>query len=90
MKIIGPKGEVTIDKGVIVPARHIHMHTTEAEKFGIKDKEVVWVTADTSRQTVIGDVIIRVDSAFALDFHVDTDEANGAWLNSGDKVRIVR
>ncbi len=90
LKVVGPNGEITIDKGVIVPARHIHMHTSEAEKFGIKDKEVVWVVANTPRKTIIGDVVIRVDAAFALDFHVDTDEANGAWLNSGDKVRIVR
>lgn len=90
LKIVGPNGEITIDKGVIVPARHIHMHTSEAEKFGIKDKEEVWVVANTPRKTIVGDVVIRVDAAFALDFHVDTDEANGAWLNSGDKVRVVR
>jgi putative phosphotransacetylase len=90
VKLVGTAGEVTLDKGVIVAVRHIHMHTSEAEKFGIKDKEVVWVVANTPRKTLLGDVIIRVDPTFALDFHVDTDEANGAWLNSGDKVRIVR
>lgn len=90
VKIVGPKGEIAIEKGVIVPARHIHMHTSEAEKYGIKDREVVWVIANTPRKTIIGDVVIRVDATFALDFHVDTDEANGAWLNSGDKVRIAR
>lgn len=90
VKLVGTAGEVTLDKGVIVAVRHIHMHTSEAEKFGIKDKEVVWVVANTPRKALMGDVIIRVDPTFALDFHVDTDEANGAWLNSGDKVRIVR
>ena len=44
----------------------------------------------SKRKTLIGDVIVRVDPTFALDFHVDTDEANGAWLSSGDKVKIVR
>ena len=90
VKLVGPAGEVTLDKGIIVAVRHIHMHTSEAEKYGIKDKEVVWVVANTPRKSLMGDVIIRVDPTFALDFHVDTDEANGAWLNSGDKVRIVR
>jgi putative phosphotransacetylase len=89
-KIVGPAGEVLLDKGVIVATRHIHMHTSEAEKHGIKDKEIVWLVANTPRKTLIGDVIIRVDPTFALDFHLDTDEANGAWLNSGDKVRILR
>jgi putative phosphotransacetylase len=90
VKLVGPLGEVILDKGIIVAVRHIHMHTSEAEKYGIKDKEAVWVVAYTSRKNLMGEVIIRVDPTFALDFHVDTDEANGAWLNSCDKVRIVR
>lgn len=90
VKLVGPNGEITLDKGVIVAVRHIHMHPTDAQKFGIVDKEVVWVVSNSKRKTLIGDVIVRVDPTFALDFHVDTDEANGAWLNSGDKVKIVR
>lgn len=90
VKLIGPAGEVTLDKGTIVAVRHIHMHPTDAKKFGIVDKEVVWVVSNSKRKTLIGDVIVRVDPTFALDFHVDTDEANGAWLNSGDKIKIVR
>jgi putative phosphotransacetylase len=38
----------------------------------------------------MGDIVIRVSKTFALDFHIDTDEANAAWLKSGDKIRIVR
>ncbi|MBP7733111.1 MAG: phosphate propanoyltransferase [Caldisericia bacterium] len=90
IKLIGPNGEIALDKGVIVAVRHIHMHPTDAQKFGIVDKEVVWVVSNSKRKTLIGDVIVRVDPTFALDFHVDTDEANGAWLNSGDKIKIVR
>lgn len=90
IKLIGPNGEITLDKGVIVAVRHIHMHPTDAQKFGIVDKEVVWVVSNSKRKTLIGDVIVRVDPTFALDFHVDTDEANGAWLSSGDKIKIVR
>lgn len=90
VKLVGPAGEVILDKGVIVAIRHIHMHPTDAQKFGIVDKEVVWVVSNSKRKTIIGDVIVRVDPTFALDFHVDTDEANGAWLNSGDKIKIVR
>lgn len=90
IKLIGTAGEVTIDKGVIVAKRHIHMLPEEAEKAGVKDGEIVWLATNTQRRILIGDVVIRVNPKFSLDFHVDTDEANAAWLKSGDKVRIVR
>ena len=37
--IKGPAGEVTIEEGVIVAARHIHFHTSDAERWGIADKQ---------------------------------------------------
>ena len=40
-KLVGPKGEVEMTKGVIVAARHIHMSLEDAERFGVKDKDVV-------------------------------------------------
>ena len=42
-KLVGPKGEVEMTKGVIVAARHIHMSLEDAERFGVKDKDVVSV-----------------------------------------------
>ena len=38
-KLVGPKGEVEMTKGVIVAARHIHMSLEDAERFGVKDKD---------------------------------------------------
>ncbi len=33
-KIVGPKGEIELKEGVIVAARHIHMHTSDGERYG--------------------------------------------------------
>lgn len=90
IKLVGSSGEVTLDKGVIVAKRHIHMLQEEADKAGVKDGQIVWLSTNTPRRILIGDVMVRVNPKFSLDFHVDTDEANAAWLKSGDKVRIVR
>jgi putative phosphotransacetylase len=38
---------------------------------------------------IFDDVLIRVSEKFALEFHVDTDEANAALLNNGDLVWII-
>lgn len=88
-KIVGPEGEVEISEGIIAASRHIHMHTTDGEKFGIKDKDVVNVEFGGERGVIFKNVLARVNEAFALEFHVDIDEGNGAGLKNGDEVEII-
>ncbi|MFN3283015.1 MAG: phosphate propanoyltransferase [Pseudothermotoga sp.] len=88
--IVGPKGTVVKDKGVILAKRHIHMHTKDAEHYGVKDKDIVKVICEKDgRRLIFDDVLIRVSEKFALEFHVDTDEANASLLNNGDLVWII-
>lgn len=76
-KIIGPAGEIEIDKGVIVAKRHVHLTPGTAEKLGVKNKDIVWVKAETDGRTaILGDVVIRVSDQFADAMHIDTDESN--------------
>lgn len=83
-KIVGPKGEIEIDKGVIVAKRHIHMTTADAEKYGIEDKQIVSVKLDTNgRSLIFGDVVVRVSDSYALAMHIDTDESNAAFATAG-------
>ncbi|GAB6189424.1 phosphate propanoyltransferase [Marinitoga arctica] len=90
IKIIGPKGEVETNKGLILAKRHIHMLPEDAEKYGVKDKDLVYVAVEKGdRKLIFGDVLIRVSSKYALEFHVDTDEANAALIKTGDEVKIV-
>ena len=80
-KIVGPKGEVEIDHGVIVAKRHIHFDPKTAEEYGLKDKQVVSVAVGgEGRKLVFGDVVIRVSPKFAPAMHIDTDEANAAAI----------
>ncbi|MGN0591223.1 PduL/EutD family phosphate acyltransferase [Ruminococcus sp.] len=76
-KIIGPKGEVEINEGVIVAKRHIHLTPADAEELGVQDKDIVWVKLDTEgRKAILGDVVVRVSEKFARAMHIDTDESN--------------
>ena len=88
--IIGPKGVVTIQEGVIIANRHIHMSPADGEAFGVKDGDTVIVETDSERRTRFYDVQIRVSDAFRLEMHLDTDDANAAGLGNGAKVRVVR
>lgn len=89
-KLVGPKGEVEIDKGVIVAKRHIHMTPEDAEKYGLSDKQVVSVKIKSAdRSLVFGDTVVRVSPKFALAMHIDTDESNAVLAPAGTLGVIV-
>lgn len=78
-KIVGPKGEVEIECGVIAAKRHIHLSDTEAVEYGLSDKQVVSVKIESDgRSLTFGDVVVRVSPKFAAAMHIDTDESNAA------------
>ncbi|TGG89127.1 phosphate propanoyltransferase [Geotoga petraea] len=90
IKLVGPKGEVELKEGVIIAKRHIHMHTDDAAKYGLKDKDLVSVLANKDgRKLIFQDVLVRVSDKYALEFHVDTDEANAAFLENNDEIEII-
>lgn len=82
-KLVGPKGEVEIECGVIAAKRHIHATPEFAAQVGIEDKQIVSVKVGmgTGRETIFGDVVVRVNPNFAPAMHIDTDESNAAGLN---------
>ena len=89
--LVGPCGEVTLEKGVIVAKRHIHATVADAEELGVKDKDIVCVKVNTpERSLVFGDVIVRVNDTYALAMHIDTDESNAAGMVPGVMGEIVK
>ncbi len=90
-KIIGPAGEIEISEGVIVAKRHIHMIPETAEKLGLKNKDIVWVKAETDGRTaLLGDVVVRVSETFADAMHIDTDESNAICAAPGMFGEIIK
>jgi len=89
-KLVGPHGSFEMKQGVICAWRHIHMHTDDAEFFGVKDKDVVEVAIQgTGRELIFGDVLIRVSPQFKLEMHIDTDEGNAAELSPGAEGALI-
>lgn len=87
--VTGPKGSVVLDKGVILPFRHLHLHPDDAEELGVKDKDLVAVKTTGERMVILENVLCRVNPNYLLEFHIDTDEANAAGLRNGDLVQVV-
>ncbi len=91
-KIIGPQGEIEVQKGVIVAKRHAHMTPEQAVEYGVTDGEAVGLRLEyNDRALIFGDVIVRVSKTAGLAVHIDTDEANAAGLTGtvdGDIVKF--
>jgi len=89
--IVGPKGKIDLPEGAIIAKRHIHMTPKDAQELGLKEKDIVSVrVAEGDRSLIFDQVLVRVNENFALDFHVDTDEANAAGIKNGQLVEILR
>ena len=89
-KLVGPCGEVELAQGVIAAKRHIHMTPADAAEMDVKDKDVVCVKVETDgRNTIFGDVVVRVNENFALAMHIDTDESNAAACGRNQMGEIV-
>ena len=89
IKVVGPKGEVDIPRGVIVAARHIHMPQYIADIKGYKDGQVVKVETYGERKITMHNVVLRVSDKMAKEMHIDVDEANAAGLKNDDLVKII-
>ena len=86
--LIGPLGQVKLEQGVMAAQRHIHLNPQEADRYGVKDKQVVNLRTFTSRPTVYQDVVVRVSPDYAAAVHLDYDEANACGFEVGDLGRI--
>lgn len=74
---------------VIGAKRHIHMPQNVAEKWNLKDKDLVSVEIGGDRSFILNNVLVRASKDFKLEFHIDTDEANAGLVKSGDFVKVL-
>ncbi|MDR0434726.1 MAG: phosphate propanoyltransferase [Gracilibacteraceae bacterium] len=86
----GPSGaRVTIPRGVIRAQRHLHSSLEEAAEYGLCDQQIVKFRLDGPRGGVLEQVLVRVRGDYALDLHIDTDEANCLDARNGDRAIII-
>ena len=91
IKLVGPCGEIELEKGVIAAKRHIHMTPADAANYGVSNGEIVNVKIETEgRSLVFGDTVVRVRDDFALAMHIDTDEGNAAGIKGSALGEIVK
>ena len=87
--LVGPKGKVTLNQGVIVPDRHIHMTPNDALAFGVVDGQAVSLEVSSKRGGRLDSVTVRVSERYQLDCHIDTDDANAFFIEQGNSGTIM-
>ncbi len=87
--VIGPKGSLALSEGAITALRHIHMSTSEAEKFGVHNGQIVSVKVNTPKGGTLDHVLVRSGDAHRLEMHIDTDEANAMGIQPNQNVELV-
>jgi putative phosphotransacetylase len=86
----GKTGRIALDRGVIVAARHLHLASEDAARWGLADGDRLDVRlGDGVRATTFHEVLVRAGKQYATELHLDADEAFAAGVKTGDRARIV-
>ena len=88
--IMGPKGALSIDKGVIRAERHVHMSTEDMSYYGVKDGEYMKLGIDGPCGVTFDRVKVRYHPKVVLEVHIDTDEGNACDLESATHMELVK
>jgi len=89
--LVGPKGVVELQEGVIRAARHVHMSNRDAELYGVKNGEFMKLRVESPQSTVVfEDLLVRADATSKLEVHIDTDEGNACYLDAATKVELLK
>lgn len=88
--ILGPKGSITIDKGVIRAERHVHMSTEDMNYYGVKDGDYMKLKIDGPCGVTFDRVKVRYHPKVVLEVHIDTDEGNACDLESATHMELIK
>ena len=88
--ILGPKGSITLDKGVIRAARHVHMSTEDMAYYNVKDGDEMKLKIDGPNGVTFDHLKVRYHPKVILEVHIDTDEGNACDLESATHMELVK
>lgn len=89
LTLVGPAGSVYLPHCAIVASRHIHMTSQDANRFGVKEGEYCKVRVAGVKSTIFENVLVRINDAWKLQIHLDTDDANAANVRGETTVEFI-
>ncbi len=87
--LMGPEGFFEMPEGVIRAMRHVHMHPTDAEFYGVKAGGQMQLRIGGACGVILDRTLVRVDPSFKLEVHIDTDEGNACNLQPDTPCELI-
>jgi propanediol utilization protein len=88
--LMGPKGMIELQRGVIRHERHIHIGPADAAYYGVKDGDRLNLRIRSTSSAVLEDLLVRLAPSSKLEVHLDTDEGNAVDLTHATKVELFK
>ncbi len=88
--LMGPAGFFEMSDGVIRALRHVHMHPNDATFYGVKAGDSMALRVGGPCAVNFEQMLVRVDAAFKLEVHIDTDEGNACNLQPDTPCELTK
>ena len=88
--IMGPKGAITVNQGVIRAERHVHMSTADMAYYGVADGDYMRLKIDGPCGVTFDRVKVRYHPKVVCEVHIDTDEGNACDLDSATHMELFK
>jgi propanediol utilization protein len=88
--LMGPKGMIRLEKGVIRHERHVHMGPSDAAYYGVKDGDRMNLRVTSDCGAVLEGLLVRMGKGIKLEVHLDTDEGNAVNLARATKLELFK
>jgi propanediol utilization protein len=88
--VMGPKGAITLGKGVIRAERHVHMSTDDMAYYGVRDGDYMKLKIDGPCGVTFDRLRVRFHPKVVCEVHIDTDEGNACDLDSATHMELLK
>jgi putative phosphotransacetylase len=88
--LMGPAGFFEMSEGVIRALRHVHMSPEDADFYNVKAGGQMKLRIGGPCGVTLDNLLARVDKAFKLEVHLDTDEGNASNLQPNTPCELMK
>src|SRR5437764_1905082 len=88
--LMGPAGFFEMSEGVIRALRHVHMSPHDSEYYGVKAGDEMRLKIGGPCGLSLDKMLVRTDTNFKLERHIDTDEGNACNLQPDTLCEVLK